>query len=89
MSRLNITNATKANLIGAAAALLGIAVYFGLDPELGGLIITAVGALGTLVTSLTYKASPKRLPDGLTQKDGMVVVPAGGPDENYEGLTYE
>jgi len=71
MNALNFTNATKANLIGLATAVLGIAVYLGLDPQLGGLVLTAIGALGTLFVGFTYKNSPKRLPDGVTKAEAV------------------
>lgn len=63
MSRLNITNATKANLLAAINALLGVLVLFGVDltaDQMAG-ILTAVNALAVLIIGLTYKKSPKRV----------------------------
>lgn len=60
-----MTNATKANIIGVVNAGLGLAVLFGLNltpDQLAG-ILTFANAVGVLVVSLTYKASPKRIPD--------------------------
>lgn len=60
-----MTNATKANIIAFLNALLAVAVLFGLDlteDQLAGIAV-ALNALGAVVVGLTYKASPKRVPD--------------------------
>jgi hypothetical protein len=60
-----MTNATKANLIAVLNAALGAAVLFGLDlsaDQIAGVLAFA-NALGVLVVGLTYKDSPKRIPD--------------------------
>jgi len=63
-----MTNATKANIIGAINAVLGVAVLFGLplsSDQLAG-IVAAVNAVLVLIVGLTYKDSDKRLPDGVS-----------------------
>lgn len=60
-----MTNATKANLIAALNALLGLAVLFGAplsEEQIAG-VLAAANAVGVLVIGLTYKSSPKRTPD--------------------------
>ncbi len=60
-----MTNATKANLIAVLNAALGAAVLFGLNlsaDQIAGVLAFA-NALGVLVVGLTYKDSPKRIPD--------------------------
>ena len=52
-----ITNSTKALVIALVNAVLGAAVAFGVD-----LSTEQVGAI--LAVALTYKSSPKRIPDG-------------------------
>lgn len=60
-----MTNATKANVIALANALLAVAVLFGApltEEQLAGIAV-ALNAAGALAVGLTYKSSPKRLPD--------------------------
>ena len=65
MGRLNLTNATKAQVIVALNAVLSLVTAFGLDlsNEQMAAITTAVNALLALWIALTYKDSPKRIPD--------------------------
>lgn len=60
-----ITNTTKANIIAAVNALLGLAIVFGvnLSEAQTGAIIVAVNAVLGLYVGLTYQDSAKRLPD--------------------------
>ena len=61
-----MTNATKAGVISAINAALGLAIAFGVnitDVQTGAIIVFANAALG-LVVGLTYKKSAKRVPDG-------------------------
>jgi hypothetical protein len=60
-----LTNATKANLIAVLNAVLIAATLFGLDlsdAQVAG-IMGVANALGVLVVGLTYKDSPKRIPE--------------------------
>jgi hypothetical protein len=60
-----LTNATKANLIAALNAVLVCATLFGLDLT-DAQVVAVMGvanALGVLVVGLTYKDSPKRIPE--------------------------
>lgn len=61
-----MTNSTKALVIAAVNALLGLAVSFGVDltTEQVGAILAVANSLGALAVALTYKNSPKRIPDG-------------------------
>lgn len=63
-----ITNTTKANIIAAINALMGLAIVFGvnLSEAQTGAIIVAVNAVLTLYVGLTYKDSAKRIPDNAT-----------------------
>jgi hypothetical protein len=60
-----LTNATKANLIAALNAVLVCATLFGLDlsDEQVLAVMGVANALGVLVVGLTYKDSPKRIPE--------------------------
>jgi hypothetical protein len=60
-----VTNATKANLIAVLNSALLLAVLFGLeltDGQVAGIMAVA-NALGVLAVSMTYKGSPKRIPE--------------------------
>jgi hypothetical protein len=60
-----LTNATKAGVITAINTGLGLAIAFGIplsEAQFGALIAFANSVLG-LVVLLTYKDSPKRIPD--------------------------
>jgi len=61
----SITNTTKANVIAAVNALLGLAIVFGvnLTADQTGAIVIAVNAVLSLYVGLTYKSSAKRIPD--------------------------
>ena len=59
-----MTNATKAQAITLANALLALAVLFGVGlsaAQLAGATV-ALNALGALIVGLTYKDSAKRIP---------------------------
>lgn len=60
-----MTNATKANVIGVLNAALALAMLFGLPLSEGQFagVIALANAVGVLVVGLTYKSSPKRVPD--------------------------
>jgi hypothetical protein len=60
-----LTNATKANLIAVLNAALIAATLFGLDlsDEQVLAVMGVANALGVLVVGLTYKDSPKRIPE--------------------------
>jgi hypothetical protein len=60
-----LTNATKANLIAVLNAVLIAATLFGLDlsDEQVLAVMGVANALGVLVVGLTYKDSPKRIPE--------------------------
>jgi hypothetical protein len=60
-----VTNATKANLIAVLNAVLIAATLFGLDlsDEQVLAVMGVANALGVLVVGLTYKDSPKRIPE--------------------------
>lgn len=61
-----MTNATKAGIIAAINAALGLAVSFGVgltEAQSGAIIVFANAALG-LIVGLTFKDSAKRIPDG-------------------------
>jgi urea transporter len=60
-----MTNATKANLIAVINAVLLCATLFGLeltDAQVAG-IMGVANALGVLAVGITYKDSPKRIPE--------------------------
>lgn len=60
-----MTNATKAGAIALVNALLGAAVAFGApltEVQVGAVLAVANAALGLWV-GLTYKSSPKRVPE--------------------------
>ncbi len=60
-----LTNAAKAQIIVVINALLGLLIAFGVslsDAQMGA-VTTTVNALLGLWVALTYKASPKRVPD--------------------------
>jgi hypothetical protein len=61
-----MTNATKANLLAALNACLGLAVLFGipLSNEQQGGIYVAVNAVAAVFVGLTYKKSAKRIEEG-------------------------
>lgn len=66
-----MTNATKALVISMINASIGLAVAFGVsitEVQTGAILLFA-NALGALVVGLTYKRSPKRVPD-----DGFVLT---------------
>jgi hypothetical protein len=65
-----MTNATKALIISALNAGIGLVVAFGvvLTPAQIGAILTFANAAGALVVALTYKNSAKRIPDGGEQR---------------------
>lgn len=69
-----MTNTTKGNLTAAVNAILAMLVGVGvldLSNEQIGLIVGAVNAVALVVISLTYKSSPKRIPDPeAPQEDG-------------------
>jgi len=61
-----MTNATKAGIISAINAGLGLAIAFGVsitEVQTGAIIVFVNAVLG-LVVGLTYKKSIKRVPDG-------------------------
>jgi hypothetical protein len=60
-----LTNATKAQIIVAVNAILALVTSFGLDLSADqiGAILAAVNALASLWIGLTYRQSPKRVPD--------------------------
>jgi len=60
-----ITNATKANVIAALNALLGLLIAFGVhltDIQTAAILLFA-NAIGVLFIGFTYKDSAKRVPD--------------------------
>ena len=61
-----MTNSTKALVIALVNAALGAAVAFGVDltSEQVGAILAVANSAGALAVALTYKSSPKRIPDG-------------------------
>ena len=80
--RKMLTNATKANLIAAVNATLACAVLFGLpvsDVQAGGISL-AVNAILACFVGLTFKSSPKRLPEGVEKKDVVEVVTESGTE---------
>lgn len=61
-----MTNTTKGNLTAAVNAILAMLVgldVLSLSNEQIGLVVGAVNAVALAVISLTYKRSPKRVPD--------------------------
>lgn len=60
-----MTNATKANIIAALNALLGLLVAFGVDVTEAqtAAILVFANAIGIIAVSLTFKSSPKRIPE--------------------------
>ena len=60
-----MTNATKAGIVAAVNAAMGVVAAFGLELTTAqqGAIITAVNAGLGLWVALTYKNSAKRVPD--------------------------
>lgn len=60
-----MTNATKAGIMALINAVLGLAVAFNVVLTTGqqGAVITAANAVLSLWIVLTYKQSPKRVPD--------------------------
>ena len=63
---MNITNATKAQIIAAINALMGLLTAFdiaSLSQTQQSSVIVAVNAVLALFVGLTYRASPKRIPD--------------------------
>ena len=60
-----MTNTTKALIISVINASIGLAVVFGvtITQLQTGAIILFANAVGALVVALTYKSSPKRIPD--------------------------
>lgn len=62
---LSITNTTKANIIAAVNAGLGLLIAFGISVSDGqqAAIVTAVNAALILWVGLTYKQSAKRVLD--------------------------
>jgi hypothetical protein len=60
-----LTNATKANLIAVLNAVLIAATLFGLDlsDEQVLAVMGVANALGVLAVGMTYKDSPKRIPE--------------------------
>lgn len=60
-----LTNATKALIIAAMNALLGVAVAFGIQLTVQqlGAIDVAMNAILALIVALTYKDSPNRVSD--------------------------
>lgn len=73
-----MTNATKAQIIVALNALLALAVLFGApltEEQIGGMGI-ALNAIGAVVVGLTYRDSPKRIPE-------LPDVPQTGHDHNH------
>ena len=66
MSRLaEITNASKANIIATANALLGLLLAFGVDitKEQTAALVLLVNTVLVLWIGLTYDLSAKRTPD--------------------------
>lgn len=61
----NLTNATKAQIIVVLNTVIALLVAFGIDlsTEQSAAITTAVNAVLGLWIALTYKDSPKRIPD--------------------------
>lgn len=62
---LTLTNTSKAMIIALLNAVLGLLVAFGVDltAEQIGAILAVANTAGALVVGLTYKSSPKRVPD--------------------------
>lgn len=61
-----ITNATKANVIAALNALLGLLIAFGVplsDTQTASILVFA-NTLGAVLIGFTYKDSAKRVPEG-------------------------
>ncbi len=60
-----MTNATKALIITAVNAVLGLVVSFGvaLSDAQRGAIVTTVNAVLAVAVALTYKNSSRRIPD--------------------------
>lgn len=59
-----MTNATKANVIAAINALVALTVAFDvLSDAKAGALGVALNSLAVLFIGLTYKNSPKRVPD--------------------------
>lgn len=69
---VTITNATKGLVIAVINAVLGLLVAFGVDlsAEQIGAILAVANTAGALFVALTYKNSPKRVPD-----DAFVFTP--------------
>jgi hypothetical protein len=59
------TNATKANVIALANALIALVTAFGLDLSADQIaaILTVINILASAWVGLTYKDSPKRVSD--------------------------
>lgn len=68
--RLNVTNATKAQVGAAVNAILVLVTAFGLNLSADQIaaIIAVVNALLSLWVGLTYKSSPRRTADGLDER---------------------
>ncbi len=67
-----MTNATKANIIAALNALLGLLLAFGVplsDIQTAAILVFANAAAGMFV-GVTFKSSPKRVPEGLEVDPG-------------------
>jgi hypothetical protein len=64
------TNATKANLIALANALIALVTAFGLDLSADQIaaILAVVNIVASAWVGLTYKQSPKRVPEGLNER---------------------
>ena len=62
---IKLTNATKAQIIVVVNAILALGIAFGLDlsNEQTAAITAAINAILGLWVGLTYKDSPKRIPD--------------------------
>lgn len=73
-----MTNATKANIIAAINASLGLAIAFGVsltEIQTAATLVFANAVLALFV-GVTFKNSPKRMPDGdavVRVEDGKVV----------------
>lgn len=73
-----LTNATKAGIIALVNATLGLLLAFGVpltEVQTGAVLVFVNAALGLFV-GVTFKDSPKRVPDGtglVKIEDGKVV----------------
>lgn len=68
------TNATKANVIALANALIALVTAFGLSLSADQIaaLLTVVNILASAWVGLTYKDSPKRLPEDVSGRNELM-----------------